>query len=217
MNVVIDHREPELFRSLFSEEDRISVGQLGCGDFWVDDQWVFERKTIQDLSISLVDGRLFKQALALMKTDAHPVYILEGRSTDAERSGVGRESIQGALVTLGVFFGLPVLRSLDPEETVRVMRYTVGQGVRFAQGGVQRFGYRPKGRRARRLYVLQGLPGIGKKRAAALMDHFGCIEAVMRANEDELAEVDGIGHPTAQAIRSLVGASSSRTLPWKWT
>jgi len=159
------------------------------------------------LCVSLVDGRLFKQALALMKADAHPVYILEGRSADVERSGVGRESIQGALVTLGVFFGLPILRSLDPEETVRVMRYTVGQGDRFAQGGVQRFGYRPKGKQARRLYVLQGLPGIGKKRAAALMDHFGSVEAVICADEDELAEVDGIGIPIAQAMRSLVGTS----------
>ena len=207
MNVVIDHREPELFRSLFAETDEVSTAQLACGDFRVDGQWLFERKTIQDLCISLVDGRLFKQALALMKADAHPVYILEGRSADVERSGVGRESIQGALVTLGVFFRLPVLRSLKPEETVRLMRYTVEQGYRCAKGGVQRYGYRPKGRRARQLYVLQGLPGIGKKRAAVLMDHFGSVEAVVCAGEDELAEVDGMGIPTAQAIRSLVGAS----------
>lgn len=207
MNVVVDHREPELFRSLFAETDEVSTAQLACGDFLVDGQWLFERKTIQDLCVSLVDGRLFKQALALVKADAHPVYILEGPSADAERSGVGRESIQGALVTLGVFFRLPVLRSLKPEETVRLMRYTVEQGYRCAEGGVQRFGYRPKGRRTRQLYVLQGLPGIGKKRAAALLEHFGSIEAVVCASEDELAEVDGIGLPIAQAMRSLVGAS----------
>ena len=207
MNVVIDHREPELFRSLFAKTDEVSTAQLACGDFLVDGQWLFERKTIPDLCVSVVDGRLFRQARALVKAKPHPVIILEGSLRDVSKSNMGRESVQGALVTLGVFFGLPILRSLTPEETVRLMRYTVEQGYRCAKGGVQRYGYRPRGRRARQLYVLQGLPGIGKKRAAVLMDHFGSVEAVVCADEDELAEVDGIGIPIAQAIRSLVGAS----------
>jgi len=207
MNVVINHREPEIFRRLFSEEDRVSTAQLACGDFLVDGQWLFERKTVHDLCVSLVDGRLFKQALALARAEFHPVVILEGSLRDVSESNVKRESVQGALVTLGVSFGLPVLRSLKPEETVRVMRYTVEQGYRCTKDGVQRYGYRPRGRRARQLYVLQGLPGIGKIRAAALMDHFGSVEAAVCASEDELAEVDGIGFPMAQAIRRLVGAS----------
>jgi len=86
------------------------------------------------------------------------------------------------------------------------MRYTVEQDVRLAAGAVHRFGYRPKKNRARRLYVLQGLPCIGKKRAEALLDHFGFIESVMCASEEQLATVEGIGRSTAQAIRNLVGA-----------
>ena len=53
MNVVIDRREPELFHSLFSEEDRVSTAQLACGDFLVDGQWLFERKNDPCLSRSL--------------------------------------------------------------------------------------------------------------------------------------------------------------------
>lgn len=191
---------------MFAETDEVSTAQLACGDFLIDGHWLFERKTIPDLCVSVVDGRLFRQALALTKAKTHPVVILEGSLSEVSRSNVGRESIQGALVTLGVFFGLPVLRSFTPEETVRLMRYTVEQGYRCASG-VQRYGYRPRGRRARQLYVLQGLPGIGKKRAAALMDHFGSVEAVICADEDELAEVEGIAALTARAIRRLVGAS----------
>ncbi len=206
MNVVIDHREPEVFRNLFAETDVVSTAQLECGDFLINDRWLFERKTIRDLCVSLVDGRLFKQALALLKTESHPVVILEGRSRDVAKSKMGREPVQGALITLTVFFGLPVLRSFDPEETVRLMRYTVEQDVRLAAGAVHRFGYRPKKNRARRLYVLQGLPCIGKKRAEALLDYFGCIESVMCASEELLANVEGIGLSTAQAIRNMVGA-----------
>lgn len=204
MKVIIDHREPELFRQLFGAQDSVSTEQLGCGDFLINDQWLFERKTVRDLCISLVDGRLFKQALQLLQGDDHPVVILEGRSRDIKACGVRREAMQGALITLTVFFGLPVLRSLEPEETVQLMRYTAEQGVRFAEGGIQRFGYRPKGKKARQLYVLQGLPGIGKKRASALLEHFGGIEAVMSAHENELIEVEGIGAPIAEKIRNLV-------------
>ena len=211
MNVVIDHREPEVFRTLFAETDVVSTAQLECGDFLINDRWLFERKTIRDLCVSLVDGRLFRQALALLKTEFHPVVILEGRSRDVAKSKVGREPVQGALITLTVFFGLPVLRSFDPEETVRLMRYTVEQDVRLAAGAVHRFGYRPKKNRARRLYVLQGLPGIGKKRAEALLDCFGCIESVMCASEEQLAKVEGIGRTTAQAIRNLVGQCNKLT------
>jgi len=204
MQIVIDHREPERFRTMFSEKDSVSVETLRVGDFLINKQWVFERKTLADLCASLVDGRLFKQAVGLLQSEYHPVYILEGSSKDLKAAGVRREAVQGALITLSVFFGLPVLRSLSPDETVRLMRYTVEQGVRFSEGGVQRSGYRPKGKKARQLYVLQSLPSIGKKRAETLLEHFGGVESVMSATEDELSEVVGIGAPIAEKIRNLV-------------
>ena len=61
MNIVIDHREADIFRSLFDETDVVSTAHLESGDFWINDQWLFERKTIRDLCMSLADGRLFKQ------------------------------------------------------------------------------------------------------------------------------------------------------------
>lgn len=204
MNIVIDHREPDLFRSLFDETDDVSTAQLETGDFLINDEWLFERKTIRDLCISLADGRLFKQGFRLLQSEYHPVVILEGSSKDIRDFGMRREAVQGAIVTLTVFFGLPVLRSLEPEETVCLMRYTVDQGARFAEGGVQRSGYRPKGRKARQLYVLQSLPNIGAKRAETLLEHFGGIEAVMSATEEKLAEVAGVGTPIAEKIRNLV-------------
>lgn len=204
MDIIIDHREPPQFRELFSDYGRVRVETLPVGDFRVNDQWIFERKTISDLCISIVDGRLFTQAKALLKTEGHPVVIFEGHSRARSDQGVSREAVQGAIITLSVFFGLPVLRALNPEETVRLVKYTVNQGAYLPGEGIFRGGYRPKGLKARRLYALQGLPGVGKKRAKILLDHFGSIEQVILADEEELAEVDGIGRLTAMAIRELV-------------
>lgn len=58
-------------------------------------------------------------------------------------------------------------------------------------------------RRSRRTVtsVLSNIPGIGPKRIAALMDHFGSIEAIAAASEDDLAAVEGMSRSAAERTR----------------
>ena len=65
-------------------------------------------------------------------------------------------------------------------------------------------GYRPKEWRKRALYILQGLPGVGPSRAAALLDGFGSVRAVCAADEGPLADVCGVGPASARKIRIAV-------------
>ena len=65
-------------------------------------------------------------------------------------------------------------------------------------------GYRPKRKRARQLFLLQGLPGVGPARAARLLERFGSVQAVVTASADDLATVDGIGEKTAERMRWAV-------------
>lgn len=132
------------------------------------------------------------------------VLILEGSSRDLQCIGIRREALQGALITTSLVLGIPVLRSMEPGETARLMVYAARQAKLAVAGGLHRPGYRPKGRRKRQLYILQGLPGVGSKRAAQLLDRFGSIQDVVNANLDELASVDGIGQSTAQKIKWAV-------------
>ncbi|MDA3924633.1 MAG: helix-hairpin-helix domain-containing protein [Kiritimatiellae bacterium] len=206
VDVVIDDREPKEFVQLFEDAgaQSVQVKRLDVGDFVVNQRWIFERKTFQDFCVSLVDGRLFRQALRMLKASGHPVIILEESSRDCGKSNVSRESIQGALITLSVFFNIPVLRALNSEELVRLVEYTVAQEDRFRKNAVHRHGYRPKRRRIRQLYILEGLPGVGRERAVKLLETFGSIEEVVTADEEELAEVDGIGKATAKKIREIL-------------
>ena len=50
--------------------------------------------------------------------------------------------------------------------------------------------------------VLQEIDGIGKKKRMALMERFGTIDKIMRAEIDELCKVDGIGMELAQKIKT---------------
>ena len=48
---------------------------------------------------------------------------------------------------------------------------------------------------------LTKIEGVGEKRAAALLKHFGSIKAVRAASVDELAAVRGMTRPAAEAVR----------------
>lgn len=185
---------------------RVQVARLPVGDYRVDDALLFERKTLPDLVASIKDGRLFAQGLRLANVPPplRGALILEGTSQDLAECRMRREAIQGALVTLTLFLGLPLLRSLGPEETASLILFAARQGRTFASGALPRKGRRPRGKQRVQSRVLQGLPGIGPERARRLLERFGTIEAVVAAPAADLAAVPGIGQRTAESIRWAV-------------
>jgi ERCC4-type nuclease len=210
--VVIDDREraePVAAALRRSGSVLIEVRRLPAGDYLVDDTLLFERKTLADLCASIKDGRLFAQGLRLTRAPQRPALILEGRSDALTASGMRREAIQGALITLTVGFGLPLLRARDAEETAAIMLLAAAQTRAHAGGALPRPGQRPGGKRRCQSYVLQGLPGVGPERARRLLEHFGSVEAVICATADDLARVPGIGDNIARWIRWAVQEPSA--------
>jgi DNA excision repair protein ERCC-4 len=180
----------------------VTIARLSLGDYRVDGRFLFERKTLTDLVAAIKDGRLFRQALKLSATTMRPAIILEGTGRELAGCNMRWEAIQGALVTVALFCGVPMLRTRTPEETVRTMMlFAARQGRTFASGALPRRGRRPHGKRARQLYILQGFPGIGPERAHQLLAHFGSVEAIMRAEAGDLCSVPGIGERIAGALR----------------
>ncbi len=207
IRVVIDDREsrcglPDILRSF--EDIDVSISRLPLGDYEVDGKFLFERKTLLDFVVSIRDGRLFQQAARLAASDKRCALLLEGRGRDLTGSGMRREAVQGALMTVSLFFGVPVFRSLEPEESARLLCYAAKQGRRFATGAFPRRGRRPKGKRKRQLAILKELPGVGPSRAAQLLETFGNVEGVMTAGFQDLSSVSGIGTKTAESIRWVV-------------
>ena len=69
--VIVDHRESnrEVIKFL-SETKNVSVAikRLSLGDYLVDNRLIFERKTLNDFALSIIDGRLFSQAIRLKRS-----------------------------------------------------------------------------------------------------------------------------------------------------
>ena len=207
INIIIDDRERSqtIHQALIAMEGVSCERQrLAIGDFQVDGRFLFERKTLPDFAVSVIDGRLFKQMTQLAMSPLNGVLVLEGTSRDLKPSGVRREALQGALITTSLILGIPVLRAFNADETARLMVYTARQ-VRFAAtGGLPRSGYRPKGKRKQQLHILQSLPGVGPARAARLLARFGSVRNVLNASFENLISVEGIGSETARNINWAV-------------
>lgn len=207
IRLVIDDREcrgPLPAAIAACAEFAVQVERLPVGDYCVDDALLFERKTLSDLTVSIKDGRLFDQALRLANASLPAALILEGTSRDLAGSNMRAEAIQGALITVSLFIGLPLLRSRDASATVHTLLFAARQRRAAACGALPRHGHRPRGKAALQSWVLQGLPGIGPHRAARLIQRFGSIEAAIAADVDALADVDGIGMHTARKLRWCV-------------
>ncbi len=205
MRIVADDRENAggVIAELRKRSDvSLEVQRLEIGDYVVANAVVVERKAMADFACSVVDSRLFRQAGALVQGRLRPALVLEGSAGDhGGRVALSRQAMQGALLTVSLFYGLAVLRTRDPAETAWLLVCLGHQARRFARGGLPRPGYRPKGKRARQVFLLQGLPGVGPERADRLLDRFGSIRAVALASAAELEEVDCIGAFTAAKIR----------------
>ena len=209
ISILVDHREARSAAvAALAAMDDVSVEfvHLAVGDYQIGRSLLFERKTLSDLAMSIQDGRLFRQAraLATLPPPKRGAIILEGTAGDLSGSAMRRESIQGALVTVTLFFGIPLLRAMDGSETARLMLYTARQAQWLQSGALPRHARRPKGKRKAQLALLQGLPGVGPDRAQRLLERFGSVEAVLTAATEELAAVKGVGERTAERIRWIV-------------
>ncbi|MDP2876984.1 MAG: ERCC4 domain-containing protein [Holophaga sp.] len=207
MRIFVDDRESRsrvLEYLEATEGTQVIRKRLKTGDYLIEDRVIAERKRIPDFLTSLCDGRLFNQASALTNCGLRALLILEGHAAEWNRTNIRREAIQGALLTLGVIFDLQVLRAQDEAETAQIILFAARQLRQNKRVGVRRPGFRPKGKRARQLYILTSLPRVGSSRAKTLLDHFGSNERIVTASETELRTLSGIGPQTAKAIHNAV-------------
>jgi len=205
--IVVDHRErPSGVPSALATHPNVEITlhQLPLGDYRVDNTLIVERKTLTDFSQSVRDGRLFAQASRLSRVKrARPCLILEGTQINHWSAALPRSALQGALITVTLVFGLPVLRSSSPEETADLILYAADQLHRRATRPPHRYGSLPKGLNRQQICLLQAIPEIGPSKAQRLLESFGTPFGVADATIEALQSVKGIGPSAANEIHRV--------------
>lgn len=204
--VVVDHAErtaPLLDLIRASDLFVVQMGRLPTGDYLIDDRILVERKASADFLTSLIDGRLFPQVARLAHSRYRSLMLIEGLAA-SKGPDVHPHSVEGALASIAAMWRLPVLHSADADESCRFLRFLADQAHDSRQAVLVRYGLKPKRLATRRLFVLQGLPGVGPALARRLLAELGSVERVMTADTATLEEVPGIGPKKAARIREVV-------------
>ena len=181
----------------------VIVRRLSCYDYIINEEIGVERKTGRDFLISIMDGRLFRQARVMKRTLPRPIFLIEGNPFEIDMD-FRPESIRGVILSLQIIWYIPVLFSKSKEDTCQILRFIGEQDHRKANLVKLRHGYRPKKLISRQLYMLQGFPKIGPLMAKRMLEHFGNVRKVMTADRDALLEIEGIGKSTADTIRNIL-------------
>jgi DNA excision repair protein ERCC-4 len=182
----------------------VQMVRLAAGDYLIDNEILVERKTVADFSTSLVDGRLFPQASRLAHSRHRSMVLIEGPPT-LPMPDVHPHAIQGAVVSLAAMWRLPVLHTSGPEDSLRVVQFLANQAGDHHQPVLRRYARKPKRLASRRIFMLQGLPGVGPALATRLLNQLGSVERVVSADVETLMQIRGVGPKKAARIRELVG------------
>jgi len=212
VEIVADQRELDshIARDL-STRDGIEtrLETLEVGDYVLSDRVVVERKSVEDFLDTLVGGdrSMFEQVGAAARYYARPVVIIEGDRLYEARN-VHPNAIRGALASLAVDFGASVMQTTDEEETADLLEVIATREQETDDRTVSVHGEKGgKTLTEQQEYVVGSIAEVGPITARALLEHFGSVEDVMTAEEDDLLEVEGVGAVTAERIREVTGTA----------
>ena len=180
--------------------------QLGLG---------VERKSVSDLWQSIKDGRVEKQALRLLDQFTNPFIFVTGYFQKLERFYNKRTGLTASTPTLGMIASL-LTRYVKRDEEGRVTKriglfggvsnkhmvnLVVETAVRLDDDPivVPRMRFHKKGVELAPVRMLMAV-GMEEDTARKILSHFGSIEAVYQASEQELTQVRGIGPVKASYI-----------------
>ncbi len=203
--IAVDFREREMAKQLELEGFEVAVQNLEVADYVISDRVAIERKTAQDFVSSIIDTQrnLFRQVADLARTYDRPVLILEGR--DLYTTQMNAASIRGAMISVAVDYGVPIIPTEDQAETAKVIALLARREMREGREPKVHGHKTARTLKEQQEYLVSAISSVGPAVARNLLRHFGSVEKIMTASSEQLQEVELVGPKIAQRIRELVG------------
>lgn len=203
LEVIADDRENKIAKEFSRQSITVQKKRLEVADFVLSEDVAVERKTDEDFVDSIIDNRLFDQ-LQDLTSYRKPLLLIEGREIYAQRN-IDEKAVRGALSSVALDYGIPVIWSKDHEDTTRILMQIAEKEQEDKDKDVKIRG-NSSGRtlEQQKEFIVAGLPGINTKIARRLLGEFGDVGSVFNASEEQLQEVEGIGSGKAGDIRSIL-------------
>ncbi len=208
VELIVDHREKRTrtFEWLKTFDADITEKQLDVADYIVSDRIGIERKTVDDFLNSIFSKRLFEQLEKLTGTFEKPLLIIEGDPSHLfELRNVHPNAIHGALSSITIDYGVPIIWSHSPKVTAsQIYWIAYREQVKKSNGVQARVCKKVKSSGEHQEFIVSGLPNINSKISKRLLEKFGTVKNVFSAKEERLMKVEGIGKKKARDIFCLL-------------
>lgn len=177
----------------------LEVAPLAAADYVLADRVAVKRKEAADFVASVLDRRVFRQVAKMQGEFERVVLIIEG-DLQPYHSILPPDLLRSALAFLAVVKGVTVLPTATPADTAAMLRALASQAHKGLGHEVSYRAGKPRPADPSLVYLVEGLPGVGPRRARQLLESFGTPADIMRASREELVRVKGIGPKRAQQI-----------------
>jgi Fanconi anemia group M protein len=208
--IFVDTREAGsgIYEYFGQYDAEVQQKMLLCGDFIVSDRVCIERKFVDDFAQSIIDKRIFKQLTNMKENFEKPVLIIEG---DSLYGRLHPNIIRGALVSIVIDFGVPILWTKDPAETAGMVYWLARREQLLEKREISlRNKKKTPTIKEQQEFLISGLPDISVVRAKSLLKHFKKPENIFNADEKELTKVEGIGKGIAKKIKKVLDKKYSK-------
>jgi len=213
--ILADDRErgSGVIEALRSLGATVYIRRLELGDYIISEDFAIERKSVNDFISSIIDRRLFEQAMALLKAFPRVTFIIEG---NMQRALAWREvtirHVLGALSSL-LLMGVSTVFTSNTEETAYLI-YNMAKKlqvkekkkvrvsptkIRMAKGG--------KTLRGAQVNLIASLPGISYELAERILEYFGSPKRFFNAHPSELRKVRGLGDKRVKNIVRILNTT----------
>ncbi len=201
--VNVDSREMRsgVVRMLREKGAEIVVRNLDVADYVLSDRVAVERKTVDDFVNSIVDeAKIFSQIMNLKRSYDKPVLIIEGENIYGRRR-INPESVRGAIATIAVDFGIPIIFTKNEAETSDFLFSIARREQEIKKRHIVVHSDKTKRSFKEELeYVVSAIPDVGPVIAKNLLERFQTLRNIANAGVEDLVKVPKIGKKTAERI-----------------
>ena len=141
----------------------------------------------------------------LKKNFERPLIIIEGCEDIYGVRNVHPNAIRGMLATITISYGIPVIQTNNAKESSQLL-LSIARREQDENGREFSFHFDKRGLSETQMqeYIVSSLPNVGGAVAKQLLKHFGSVEKVIGATEEELKQVPGVGNTIAKRIREIL-------------
>ncbi len=207
ITIFVDTRERN--SKTFSELKKLDLDiiekQLDIGDYQVGEETIVERKTINDFINSIIDGRLFKQAIK-MNVFEKSIIIVEGNlEYELEDRKIRKEQIYGTIFSLMLEFKIPIIFAIDHFECADLIYQLAKREQLKKEKPISlRKLKKVDNMKLMQQYIIEGLPNVGPTLALRLLEKFGSVKKIFSLDKEQLEKIEGIGKKKAEEIWNII-------------